>query len=57
MAILRIKEVTKAVGVHRATIYRLLAAGDFPRGLKLSERAIGWRSEEVQEWIEGRERA
>lgn len=57
MAILRIREVSRMVGVGRATIYRLLARGDFPRPLQLGARSIGWREDEIQEWIEGRERA
>jgi prophage regulatory protein len=57
MAIMRIREVMEMVGIGRATIYRLLSRGDFPKPLKLGERSIGWREDEIQSWIEGRDRA
>lgn len=57
MAIMRIREVMETVGIGRATIYRLLSRGDFPKPLKLGERSIGWREDEIQNWIEGRDRA
>ena len=39
--IVRIPEASKRIGLSRASIYRLMAIGAFPKALKLSERAIG----------------
>ena len=55
--IIRFPEVLGATQLSRATIYRLLGSGEFPRPIKLSERAIGWRRDEVETWIETRKRA
>lgn len=55
--ILRIRELTQRVGLGRSTIYQLMSAGDFPRPLQLSPASVGWRIEEVDEWIESRARA
>jgi prophage regulatory protein len=52
--ILRLHEVSRAVGLGRTSIYRRIAAGTFPRPVQLgpSARAVGWRESDVIEWIE-----
>ena len=52
--ILRLKDVTQQTGLSRSTIYELVKLGRFPSQVKLSQRAVGWRSREVTEWIEAR---
>lgn len=54
--IIRLPEVIGATQLSRSTIYRLLGSGAFPRPMKLSERAIGWRWDEVEAWLSTRER-
>jgi prophage regulatory protein len=49
-SLLRIKEVERAVGLSRASIYRLINAGDFPVQIKLSERASAWCSDDIDLW-------
>ncbi len=46
-AILRLPEVMRLTGLGRSTIYRLLAAGQFPSPVQLSVRAVGWRRTDV----------
>ena len=55
--VLRIDEVVALVGLSRSTIYHLIAAGDFPKPLKLTANAVGWRSDEIEAWINSRVRA
>jgi prophage regulatory protein len=50
------KEVCKAVGLHRMTIYRLMKIGRFPRPMKIGIRKIAWLEEDLREWIEQRKR-
>ncbi len=52
--ILRIKGVTKKVGVSRATIYNLVRAGQFPRSIQITANTSGWLEHEVDEWLETR---
>lgn len=56
-ALVRLPEVQRLSGLSRSTIYRLEACGGFPSRVRLSERAIAWRSEEVQTWLDARPRA
>ena len=50
-AILRMAEVTRAVGLGRATVYRMMKAGTFPQAIPLSGCAVGWLRSEVEGWI------
>ena len=47
-------EVEAATGLSRSSLYRLAAAGQFPRPIKLGARAVGWRADEIASWIEQR---
>ena len=50
--ILRRNEVEKATGLGRSTIYAKVAAGEFPSPMKLGRRAVGWRSVDVEKWLD-----
>ncbi len=52
--ILRLPDVIKRVGLSRSSIYaRINREGDsFPKPIKLGERAIGWPSSAIDNWIE-----
>ena len=34
-----------------ATLWRKVAAGDFPKPYKISDRITGWRVEDVRKWF------
>lgn len=52
----RLADVKAFVGISRATIDRLEAAGDFPKRIRLGRAAVGWDLEEIREWLERRPR-
>ena len=52
--ILRLPEVSYMTGLSRSTIYRREREGAFPRRLRLSPRAIGYRESEVLHFIDTR---
>lgn len=56
-ALLRLPEVRAHTGLSRSTIYRLAAIGQFPRGIKLTERTTTWCARELGEWIAARRAA
>lgn len=49
--ILRLPEVIGRTGLRRDSIYRLGREGKFPRPLKISARATGWLSTEIDEFV------
>lgn len=52
--ILRLREVLMKVGLGRASIYRAIAAGTFPKPLALGERARGWLESAINQWVASR---
>ena len=55
--VLRLPEVMQLTRLSKATIYRLVNSGALPRQIQLGRRAVGWRSDEIQEWLDARPRA
>lgn len=54
--VLRMPAVMERTGLSRASIYRLIRADDFPVAIRLGSRAVGWRAQQIDEWIASRER-
>ncbi len=54
--VMRWPEVREKTGLTRTTVWRMEREGRFPGRIKISTNAMGWRSDEVIAWIEGRER-
>jgi len=52
--ILRLPAVIEKSGLGRDSIYRLARKGEFPKPIKLSERASGWLEHEVDAFLEKR---
>lgn len=52
--IIRIKEVKKATGLSKPTLYRKIAKNEFPRPVHLGARAVGWLETEVAAWQRAR---
>lgn len=47
----RLPQVKARTGLSRSEIYRRIALGDFPRPIKLGERASAWSATEIDDWI------
>jgi prophage regulatory protein len=55
---LRIREVQARTGLSAPTIYRRIAAGEFPKPVPLGNaRIVGWVSDEIEEYQQGLIRA
>ncbi|WP_392563571.1 AlpA family phage regulatory protein [Orbus wheelerorum] len=58
--IFRISELVKFIGVSRSMIYLYLNKkskyynAEFPRPIKLSERSVGWKYEDIERFINSR---
>jgi prophage regulatory protein len=51
---LRIRAVTRMTGLGRSTIYRLMAAKQFPAPVRLAQRAVAWRQTDLERWSAAR---
>ncbi|WP_408591880.1 helix-turn-helix transcriptional regulator [Novosphingobium sp.] len=47
-------ELTDYIRLSRSQIYVLMSRGDFVTPIKLGERAIGWKVDEVDAWVSSR---
>ena len=54
---LRRAEVQERCALSRAGIYKLMAAGKFPRPVQVTARAVRWHSDEIEAWLTSRPRA
>ena len=51
--ILRLPKVTEKTGLAKSTIYKKIAAREFPVPISLGAKAVGWLQSDVDKWIEG----
>ncbi|HQR19791.1 MAG TPA: AlpA family phage regulatory protein [Burkholderiaceae bacterium] len=49
--------VCKRIGFGKTSLYRMIAAGEFPPPSRVGKRAVGWPSDQVDAWIAERIRA
>lgn len=52
--IIRRREVCARSGYSHDTIDRLEKLGKFPARVRLSDRAVGWFEDEINDWIKSR---
>ena len=52
--LMRRPEVEQAVDLSRASIYRLMSEGQFPRPIRIGKRAVRWRATDVLDWLDSR---
>lgn len=51
MRLIRLREVLNKTGLSKATLYRLIAAGEFPASIQISSRTVGWEESLVDEFL------
>ena len=49
--ILRIRSLLDRTGLSRATLYRKMQQGTFPKQIAISTRCAGWRESAVKDWM------
>lgn len=55
-SLIRLPQVMDMTGLKKSTIYKGMRDGTFPNAVHLSARAIAWRTSEVDEWCESRQK-
>ncbi len=53
--ILRPRELADRIGLSLATLWRLRRRGDLTEPIRLSPGCVGWRSSDIERWLERRE--
>lgn len=52
--LLRVPQVIARTGMKRSTLYQAIQRGEFPAARKIGRRAVAWRAEDVDAWINSR---
>ena len=52
--LLRLRDVISIVGMKRSWILQKVKEGEFPKPIKLSNRANAWRESDITQWIENK---
>jgi prophage regulatory protein len=55
-ALLKLPEVREKTRKSTTRIYADMAAGKFPRPIKIGQRAVAWRERDVDRWLDERAR-
>ena len=57
LTILRRKQVEERCGLSRSAIYAMKARNEFPQPFKLTAKAVGWKSSDIDLWLASRVQA
>lgn len=52
--LLSVRTVAGITGLCVSQIYKLVARGDFPQPLRVTERTTRWRAADIADWINSR---
>ena len=52
--LIRIKEVLQLIGLSKTTLYKMIQEGKFPQSVAIYGSAVGWKQDEVADWINSR---
>ena len=52
MTLLTAEQVIQITKMSRCTIYRRIATGEFPRPIRVGPRAVRFKSDDIDAWIE-----
>lgn len=51
---IRLPAVVERTGLKKSTLYGLMRAGKMPPNVRLSARAVAWREDDIDRWIQER---
>lgn len=43
--------LSKEIGLSRATVWRKIKEGTFPKPMKITANLVGWRRADIEEWL------
>jgi len=53
-SLIRIKKVEAKTGLKKSMVYDLMSKDEFPKSIKIGERAVAWIESEVDKWIQNK---
>lgn len=56
-SLIRLKRVEEKTGLKKSMVYDLIKSNNFPKAVKIGERAVAWIESEIEQWIADRIKA
>jgi prophage regulatory protein len=53
--LIRLKEIKQLTGLSGSTIYKYVSEDRFPKAVRLGERSVAWRGDEILAWQQSRQ--
>jgi prophage regulatory protein len=50
----RLRELSARVGLGRSALYQAVKCGRFPQPIRIGARAVAWRHQDVESWLQSR---
>jgi prophage regulatory protein len=50
----RMRELSARIGLARSAIYQAISDGKFPLPVRIGARAVAWRHQDVEAWLQSR---
>jgi len=51
---IRLKKVEDRTGLKKSMVYDLMSKEEFPKSIKIGDRAVAWIESEVDQWIQNK---
>ncbi len=51
---IRLKKVEDRTGLKKSMVYDLMSKDEFPKSIKIGDRAVAWIESEVDQWIQNK---
>ena len=51
MKMMRIQDVCDYTTLCRSSVFKMVAANEFPQPLKLSYKVVAWQREDIDKWL------
>lgn len=52
--LIRLPEVLAKTGLKRSLLYEFISKNEFPKQIKIGDRAVAWIESEIDEWIQNK---
>ena len=53
-SLIRLKKVEAKTGIKKSMVYDLMSKNEFPKPIKIGDRAVAWIESEIDQWIKNK---
>ena len=53
-SLIRLKKVEDKTGLKKSMVYDLISKDQFPKHIKIGDRAVAWVASEIDQWVKSK---